>query len=661
MSNKPKSGLLFRRGVEDAGFSSSKTSNAANADATTIVRELIQNSVDASKEIGRDETIIRFELEKIAQNTIPGFDDLKEAFPCALESQRKLSNGRLPDIQAQIAGLFEKSLKQKLTHILSIRDNGVGLKKETMRALLGDGRSAKGVSGGGAHGYGHLTVLPSSDLRMVYYGGKHKSEEKIASGHCVLAPFERKGKPYQKDGYLVQKLNDEDMFDPYVFLHDKNIPELISRKIDSIESEWGTGTVVIVPSFNFFKNEHKELWKLIRKAAATNFFASFAKKEIVVEFKDGENIQRLDASNIEKTLMEFEREKNARFIAGSKALDCYNTIRFGKSVNFKTAIGTISGKLNCDNKVKNTRIDLCRNGMWIVHNNSAGKQLPRLQNSTFSDYHPFHLVLMLEATSDGELHQLIRKSEPPLHDQVDVNQLSEEDKKKLQSAFSQIAKQIKDNLEEIDTEKTTMDGILTLPVGGSGRGGKSGVYAGEWQPYERTSRASSQGKSAETGPDGRETSGKKGKNKGSKNNGGSGAKPTKKAGSAAPFNAIPVPINSRKYEVEIHPLADIEAGEIRFMIDQNMDATCRFMNGEPLVRLKNVKLEGADIPSDQFIKDGNGAIIGIMVADIQENKKFHVEFDFLPPDDSVIPKEKSVALKVEMLKRKKTPEGDTHD
>ena len=651
--------MLFREGYDDAGFSSSKTSNAANADATTIVRELIQNSVDASKEAKRGKAIIRFELEKITQNTIPGFNDLKEAFPYALKTQKKLSNGKLPDIQAQIAKRFGESLKQTSTHMLSIMDNGVGLNKETMRALLGDGRSAKGIDGGGAHGYGHLTVLPSSDLRMVYYGGVHKSGEKIASGHCVLAPFERDNKPYQKDGYLVQKLKNN-MYDPYVFLHDKNIPELISGKIDSIKSEWETGTAVIVPSFNFFKDDADKLWDLIRKAAATNFFASFAKKEIVVEFKDGDDIQQLDSSNIEETLRDLVGKQNSGFITGSRALDCYNTIRIGKSVEFKTDIGVISGKLNCDNKGKNTRIDLCRNGMWIVYNNSPGKQLPRLQNAAFSDYHPFHLVLMLKA-SDGELHQLIRKSEPPLHDKVDVNQLNDEDKKKLQNAFSQIAKQIKDNLEEIDTEKTTMDGILTLPVGGSGRGGKSGVYAGEWQPYERTSRASSQGKPVETGSEGRVNSGKIGKNKRSKGNGGGGTTPTKKAGSAVPFNAIPVPINSRKYEVEIHPLADIEAGEIRFMIDQNMDATCRFMNGEPLVRLKNVKLEGEDIPSGQFIKDGNGAIIGIMIADIQENKKFHVEFDFLPPDDSIIPKEKSVALKVEMLKRKKLPEGDTHD
>ena len=110
---KKEGHLYFRRGVEDASFSSSTTSNVANADATTIVRELIQNSLDAAKEINREQAIIRFEIEKIEQSFLPGFDDLDDAFPHALNSQTKLSKGKLPDIQAQIASVFKEYLTQE--------------------------------------------------------------------------------------------------------------------------------------------------------------------------------------------------------------------------------------------------------------------------------------------------------------------------------------------------------------------------------------------------------------------------------------------------------------------------------------------------------------------------------------------------------------------
>ena len=654
IKSKKDGRLFFRHGVEDASFSSSTTSNAANADATTIVRELIQNSLDAAKEINREQTIIRFEVEKIKQSNLPGFDDLLDAFPLALETQTKLSNGKLPDIQAQITSVFRANLDQDSAYLLSVMDNGVGLSEDTMKALLGDGRSAKASSGGGAHGYGHLTVLPSSNLRLVYYGGVKQTGEQIGSGHCILAPFQDHKKVNRtKDGYLVDALKDC-IYEPYDFLHNENIPELISKKIDTISSNWGSGTVVLVPSFNFFKGIPDDLWSSIEKAASTNFFASFAQGEIIIEYNDLKNLYRIDADNIEETLEKFADEINAKsFIAGSKALECFKVIKSGQTIEFKTDVGNVSGKLLRYERGKSTRIDLCRNGMWIVHNN----KLPRLQSSAFSNYQPFHLVLML-TSSDGELHQLIRRSEPPIHDRVDLNQLTEDDRKILQRAFSQIQEQIKQNLEKIDAKAVAMDGILSLPIGGTGSGGKHGTYAGEWQPFERSPKQSAGTKNVEIGSEG--SQGKK-KKKHKKGGSGLGVKTTKRKGITAPFKAISVPISPRKYEVEIHPLEDLDAGEIRFMVDQNMDETCRIMNGEPLVRLKNVKLNNVDIPQSQTIKNHDGSITSLLIPNIQNGSKFHLKFDFLLPENLILAKEKFVGLKAEIIKRKPNQVVGSHD
>lgn len=660
--SKNKTGIQFRKGIEDSSFSSSTTNNAANADATTIVRELIQNSVDAAKEIGLDKAIIRFEIEEIEQCNLPGIDNLRNAFTSAFVTQTKLSDGILPDIQKQIAAVFENNLKQHSGDILSVMDNGVGLTKNTMKALLADGRSAKSTGGGGAHGYGHLPVLSSSDLRLVYYGGVNRDGSQVASGHCVLAPFrDEHGEDHEKDGYLVKSLK-QDLYEPYEFLSDDDIPELISAKIDIISNEWGSGTVVLVPAFNFFKDSKDDLFKSIKKAAATNFFASFAKDEIVIELKKGEYIQKLDHSNIKDALEEFSNEKLSRsFISGSKANDCFNVITTGEDIKFKTDIGIVTGKLELYNNSKTTRIDLCRNGMWIVYNNSPGKRLPRLQNSSFIDYKPFHLVILLEA-NDGEIHQLVRKSEPPIHDQVDVKRLLPDDQKKLENAFTQINEQIKKKLVKIDSKTIVMDGILTFPIGGSGSGGEIGNYAGEWKPFERKTSLSKGVTPIEIGNEGIHGNNKKNwTNKFKVKRKGAGTKTAKSTGSAAMFHAVSVPLEPRRYEIEIHPLEDLDFGEVRFMIDQNMDETCRNMNSEPLVWLNNVKLNDFDVSEKALIKNDDGNILSILVPNIKEGKTFRLKFNFTPSNKLAIANDKFVGLKAEIIKRKHSKTGDTND
>lgn len=542
--------------------------------------------------------------------------------------------------------------------MLSVMDNGVGLSENTMNALLGDGMSVKSNHGGGAHGYGHLTVLPSSDLRLVYYGGIKENEKRIASGHCILAPFEdEEGVNKRKDGYLVEELKN-DFITPYTFLFDDDIPKLISDKINMIVSEWAFGTVVIVPSFNFFKSDPKDIQDSFERAVATNFFACFVNKDIIVEFEHDDKKLKIDHTNIEDVLKKFSDESTSRsFIPGKKAFECYEVIKSGEDVKFHTCVGTISGKLS--RNAKTTRIDLCRNGMWIVYNNSAIKQLPKLKNSAFSEYKPFHLVLLLKATDD-KLHQLIRRAEPPIHDQVDIQALTEDDRGQLVQAFSEIQAQIKDKIEKISSKPISIDGILTIPISGESPGGKYGKYAGEWEPFVREGNYSFGSEETTVGKEGpgdtrAHGDGDKPKKKSPGGNipTGQGKKPAKRSGNIIPFAGTAVPDGARRYEFEISPLEYIATGEIRFMVNENMDETCQTMHGEPLVYLKNVKLNKQNVTGDGLNRDDNGNAISIYLSDIEKNKRFHLAFDFIISSDLALPETDFVGLKAEILKCKK--------
>ena len=636
--------ILFRQGVDNAGFSSSTTSNVANAEATTIIRELIQNSVDAAKSKARQRTVIRFEIDNVQSSGLPGLSNVKEAFGHAVKAQTKL-NGTLPDVQQEFVDSVEQHLDDTKCSVLSVTDNGIGLTQDTMNALLSDGRSAKSSEGSGAHGYGHLTVLPSSGVRLVYYGGQSDSDKRVAAGHCILASFHDGEVSRKKDGYLVRDVN-EDMFDPFDFLTGDDIPKLISKKLDEISAEWGTGTVVQVPFFNYFRSPKEDLWGLIKKAAATNFFASIMNDEIVIEYVNDGKTEMLSHENIEGALKEFSSERNAKsFIAGAKALECFYAIKNGDEVELKTPIGSVSGRLVRHGAGKTTRIDLCRNGMWIVYNNSSGKQLSMLQSSAFEGFQRFHLVLLLNAT-DGELHKLVRNAEPPLHDAVDLKRLSQDSRDKLSAAFKSVQEEIKKHLEKIDSNVVFMDDFLAVPLNGDGTGAEKDGSGGEWERFERHASPRSGSRQVRVGPGARGGT-KRGKGKGK----GRGGTKSKAKGKSSPFNAISVPTGARSYEFEIHPTENLDGGSLRFKIDQNLDETCAQTNSESHLHLKNIKVDGKSVDRSMVIKGSSENVEGIELDDLVINQKINVKFDFELSGRLEIPSNMYVGLEAEITTR----------
>ena len=644
--------IHFSPGASRKSFAAAGINNAGNADATTVVRELIQNSVDAFKEKpSKDKSpsgraVIRFEVDNVNVSDLPGIVEMKEAFPLAVDAQTEINEGTFPAVQKQLVTGIKRELDKESCNVLSVSDNGVGLNKARMRAILFEGVSKKESTGAGAHGYGHQTVIPSSGVRLVYYGGVFDSGERIASGHCILAPFQAGEKFFQEDGYLVESLK-ESMVDPFNFLYGTNIPPVISKKLDQISKRDSTGAVVMVPYFNNFKCKD-DLWKMIKKAAALNFFASFARDEIRVEFVSDGREERLSQDNVAAVLEEFSTETKAEsFISGEKAFECFKAIDSVEDMHFETGVGTVSGKLIKDNRAKGRRIDLCRNGMWIIHNYSGAKKLPKLQVSSFDSYQRFHLVLLLEASS-GEFYELFRQAEPPMHDRLDMGLLLEEDQKTLDGALRQLQVEIKKQLEKVENTPVKMGGFLEVPIGGNASGGEPGRRAGEWESFSR-GRSSVKGKDdIHDGPGGT-TGTRKKRTKKKKRNGGGVA--VKKKGNPSPFRAMAAPEGPRSYEVEILPSEDLEIGDLQFKIDQNMDETCKHMNSEPHVYLRNVRVDGRPADKSAMLGDSPDKVYGIRLRKLEIDKAINIRFDFDVSQNLKLPDDKNLGLKVEVIRR----------
>ena len=277
IKNKRKKPSLFFGPSDVSGWTTVGLSSfrAMEQQAEAAVRELIQNGLDAASIAEKSPSRIRFRIEQYKIRDIPGISAYKKAFQGAQESQRKLNN-EISDNAKAIIDDINDCLKQPECSILHVLDNGIGLDKKRMDALLADGVSVKDQNASGSYGNGHIVAFPATGLRYVLYGGlstgdQTKAQNFICAGHAILASRQGKNKEsLSKDGYFVCELKN-DMLDRYVYAEDDDIPALIRDQLNWIQTEWKTGSVVSIVGFNQFRRNENNLKNTIFRAAACNF------------------------------------------------------------------------------------------------------------------------------------------------------------------------------------------------------------------------------------------------------------------------------------------------------------------------------------------------------------------------------------------------------
>ena len=245
--------LHFGQGGEPSGFTTAGITGFSDLNPAAIVREIMQNSLDAAREATKTVANIRFEVERSSLDQIPGIQRYRKCFQCKARSAETASGHQgLSDQAKDVAQAIEKCLSYEQCTTLFALDNGIGLDGSRMKAILADGLSVKSEASAGAVGNGHFVVIPASDLRYVLYGGLTKQGQMIGSGHAILASHQSDNKRMgNKDGYFVKDLK-HDLFDPYVFPQDNEIPEYLRSKLEWIANQWQSGTIVAVPGFNQF-------------------------------------------------------------------------------------------------------------------------------------------------------------------------------------------------------------------------------------------------------------------------------------------------------------------------------------------------------------------------------------------------------------------------
>ena len=462
MNNTEKKSSLVFTGFSTAEGFASKTLATENSVAPgPIIRELIQNSLDAGQLTGQDQVRVSFVFEELATKDLPGIEEYRKAFDAAL----KTHEGHIENAQAQISRI-KKSLQAQTVKILNVFDNGIGLDTARMNSLLGDGTTSKSEQeSAGSYGLGHFTAFPASNLQFILYGGVTGNSKRTASAHVILASHKINGDLKGKDGFFIKDTL-QTVRNRYVFPSNGEIPAFLDSQLDIIKKDGDSGSVVVITAFNdFLEADEDSCVETILSTAAKHFFPSIRSGRLVVSVSRKSGTRVLDKSSLGDIIS--KNIKNTRTgdpLSNSKAYSAYQTLVLSDERVVETSYGSVIIHIRQSTQER-TRINLFRSGMWITDS------LPRNRQSNYSGYKPFNALVLIDPPS--EAFKLVRKSEGEKHLDISVKRLTDEDGKNFNVLFEEIRSKIIEGLEKSEAQVySPADFMLINPVGDGVRSSK---------------------------------------------------------------------------------------------------------------------------------------------------------------------------------------------
>ena len=452
--------LYFGQTHRPEGFTSAAIAQF-DGSAEPVVRELLQNSLDAADQAGVPVAEVRFVISEAHRDELPGSSKYITVFKEARRQRRSQSGVKRSQDERMVVERIEGSSRPATIPLLLCIDNGHGLNGERMDALLTPGNTSKGERGAGSFGLGHHAAFGASDLRYVLYGAKYfnkdESISKIASGHAILASHRDKENVLRAaDGYWFKSGDGHLAFNGNYDCYPDTLPRLLWEHLVGVE----TGTVVCIVGFNGFRREEDDPTPLnsICRVAASNFSDAIHSGRLRVDVDDdcaGETVT-VGPDNLGDVLTRYSQNRRAAKqgqINGRAAYNAWKTISLGEPLTCH-GNGMIRWRLLDASEGQPTRVHIFRKGMWIT------SRAPRLSAPEFSSTWPFDAVLSLDS---GPLEELVRSAEGPEHRGIDTKRLDNKQKKQYRQLMAEVASQLRSAVgERKDLEDFVPKGFATL-------------------------------------------------------------------------------------------------------------------------------------------------------------------------------------------------------
>lgn len=175
------------KGINDSGIATFK-----GTPLKSLAREICQNSLDAAR---KDTVHVEFSVFSIPTESVPGIDELKDAFNRCLDfwgAQKAITTKEFYSKAIEVAEKHE-------CHFLRISDyNTTGLTGTTeiintnwTNLTKSSGASDKKGTAGGSYGIGKYAPFACSDFATVFYSTYNEDKEEAYQGVSRLVTFRR--------------------------------------------------------------------------------------------------------------------------------------------------------------------------------------------------------------------------------------------------------------------------------------------------------------------------------------------------------------------------------------------------------------------------------------------------------------------------------------
>ena len=409
----------------------------SNAPIVNVVREVIQNSIDA-REDGLDRVTIKFIESEVPSSLIGVYELKSHLFQCLARAKQ--------EERASIQAVYEHALNiadQDSIRCLKIQDTGTtGLRDASWDALvLQEGSVKKNTNAsvpGGSYGIGKNAVLTVTDLMTVFYStryvqGRKGRVEKLQGKATLMAHQDPQFTEDESGRHYLQHVGFYRMPDQQPITGTKEVPPFF--KLDE------TGTAIFIIGFN---PRSAEWLKDLKSAVISNFFHAIHHDRLRVIIRP---LDRPESTITFQTIdMEFEE-----LIPDSAAYQYYQTIRGDQQTHRMTTsiqgeIGSVHLQIKMGIGPRRTAY-INRNGMLVTDSKEQriNPLAPRGRN-VWPDY----TAVVMPATDAGA--NFLRSMENPNHSSLSPNQLVDQDAQQRAIETLRATRQ---------TVRNTIDSIIT--------------------------------------------------------------------------------------------------------------------------------------------------------------------------------------------------------
>ncbi|MGI9296882.1 MAG: hypothetical protein ACR2QC_03165 [Gammaproteobacteria bacterium] len=449
-------------GGKDDGFNDSGLAHFSGAKFASLVREIIQNSLDA-REMPLGEAVrVVFEVKEIPSDDFPGRAELRKIFKLCVKESRNAKDDKAQKFFKRGLAVIEAH-KIRLLRMSDYNTTGLSSSSgvDTWHNLIkGSGISGKSSDAGGSWGIGKNASYVLSELRTVFYSTMYKDKKgaavRKAQGRSVLMSHGD-----GEDRTVGTGFYGENGMSPIV---GGDIPDFLARK--------DQGTTVCVAGFR----EVKKWMDYITAAVVSSFYVAIRDKNLIVQVGDSTHINAETLTDDFDMLLQNYGEDDEFYADVKLGRQMYEALTRGDERDMQLrGLGHCKLRILAGDNLPQ-QVGIVRNtGMMIT---AAAKRLQR-----FPGIGEFVAVCICD---DPKGNQLLRRMENPQHDAFQTDHL-EDEKEKGEKALKEMAREIRKRIKEIvaSTEQDTVLAEETLKYFSDTEGDDGGNEEGPDRDFER--------------------------------------------------------------------------------------------------------------------------------------------------------------------------------